>query len=507
MGFILIGLLDLITMMIRTHYALLLVTGILPMFCGATALGQETAHWSQFRGSDGRAVAASTNVPIPFDLKKDLAWKIEVPTGHSSPVVWGDQVFLSGYQDETLLMLCYSRKDGKELWRHEVEARGEELAEHTSCCPAMPTPCTDGKLVYFYFGAYGVCALTVSGEVAWEKKLPVPRHQFGTGNSPILAGDAVVLVRDGARERAILGLSRKNGEQLWKIPRMAFIVTYATPFLWKNSQREELVIAGTGRLASFDPKNGKKLWQVGDTAIFVCPTPTADKNRIYYAAWTTGNTHGVPMIDSLFGEGKYSKAELANSKVFFRVLDTNGDGKVLPDELHECRAKDCFEYADRNKNGAWEVREVAGLLRGSSGPGRNICIAVQAGGDGVITKSHVEWEYKRGLPYVSSPLLHQGRLYMYKSGGLVTCLDPKTGKAHYRQKRLTDFSEAYASPVGVGGHVLICTSGGTCHFLKASNKLEVEAVVDFGEKIHATPAVLRDQILVRSARHLWAFEK
>lgn len=493
--------------MIRIRTCDILCASFATVLLASAGFGQQFAHWSQFRGSDGLAVAPSTDVPIPFDLEKHLGWKVEVPAGHSSPIVWKDQVFLSGYEGEQLLMLSYSRKTGKELWRHVVRSRGEELAEHTSCCPAMPTGCTDGDRVYFYFGAYGVCALAMDGKPVWEKKLPVPRHQFGTANSLILAGDAVVVVRDGARERAILGLSRQDGEQLWKIPRLAFIMTYSTPFLWKNSKREELVVAGTGRLTSFDPDTGERLWQVGNTAIFVCPTPTADKDMIYHAAWTTSNAQGSTMIDSLFGEGKFSRKDLRDGKSLFRKLDVNDDGKVLPDELHECRAKDCFEFADRNKSGAWEVREVSGFLKSSRSPGRNICVAVKAGGEGTITDSHVKWEYRRGLPYVSSPLLHKGRLYLYKSGGLVTCLNPVSGTAHYRQKRLSDLSEAYASPVGVGNHVLVCTSGGTCHFLKVSNTLQVDAVVDFGEKIHATPAILRDQILMRTERHLWSVGK
>ena len=501
------GLFSLLRTMIRSRTCSPLLVSLLGASLVSSVLPQDGARWTQFRGPGGLAVAEPTSVPVPFDLKEHLDWKVEVPAGHSSPVVWGDRVFLSAYEGQRLLMLAYSRSTGEELWRHTVESRGKELAQHTSCCPAMPTGCTDGERVYFYFGAYGVSALTMDGELVWEKKLPVPKHLFGTANSLILVKDAVVVVRDGARERAILGLARKDGAQLWRIPRVTFIVSYSTPLLWKNGEREELVVAGTGRVTSFDPVSQKMLWEVGDTAIFVCPTPTANQDMLYHAAWTTSNAQGTPMIDSLFGAGHFTAEELADRESFFRKLDSNGDGKVVSSELHECRAKDCFDFVDKNKDGVWKIREIGGILKFSKSPGRNICVAVEAGGEGSITRSHVKWEYKRGLPYVSSPLLHKGRLYLYKSGGLVTCLDSKSGKAYYRQKRLSDFSEAYASPVGVGDHVLICASGGTCHFVKVADKLQVDAVVDFAEKIHATPAVLADQVLIRSERHLWSIRK
>lgn len=466
------------------------------------------ATWPQFRGPGGLGLAPDkVDVPIPFDLKKHVQWKVETPTGHSSPIVAGDRIFLSAYEKDDLLMLAYSRRTGKELWRQSVKVQGEEKAQHTSVCPAMPTACTDGKRVYFYFGGYGLIACDVEGKIAWKKKFRVPSHQFGTANSLVLVDGAIILNRDGARERAVLAIECKDGSVRWKIRRLPYILSYSTPFVWKNAKRTELVMSGTGKVDSYDPKTGKLLWQVKNVAIFVCPTPIGDRDRLYFAAWTTGNSHGLPMLESMFGKVNFTKEETKNPRALLKKFDKNKNGRIEHDELHACRAKDCFEYADRNDSGAWELREIAGFVRDMGAPGRNICIAIKAGGEGDVTNTHVEWEYKRGLPYVASPLLHNGRLYLVKSGGLVTCLDPKTGKAHFRQKRLDDHSEYYASPIGVGDHVFVLSYEGTFYTLAASDKFQIVKAVDFGERLHATPAVLEDQIIVRSDRHLWAIGK
>lgn len=467
--------------------------------------GQDPARWPQFRGPGGLALAPTeVEVPVPFHPTKDRLWRITTPKGHSSPVVWGDRIFLTGYRDDRLLMSCYSRRTGKLQWEHSVKAQGKEERLNESGCPAMPSACTDGERVFFYFGAYGLQARKVTGELLWEKRLPVPRSEFGTGNSPVIVGDTVILIRDGTADSAVLALACKDGAVRWKLPRFAFVVSYTTPFLWRNRHREELVLAGSGRLVSLEPKTGRRLWQLKDGPVMACPTPTADRDRLYFVGWNPPASSGAPMLESLFGIGKVTRAQAADSASLFRAFDKDKDGGIAPAELPNWRARDWFDQIDTDHDGRWQQPELEAVLQHTGLKGRNVCFAVPAGGKGDLAETNLAWTFTRGLPYVPSPLLYRSRLYLVKSGGLVTCLDPKTGKPHFKQKRLGDTSEWFASPIGVGGHVLVVSGAGTVSFLKAADAFHVAGSIDLGEAVHATPAVLTDQILLRTAGHLLA---
>jgi outer membrane protein assembly factor BamB len=196
---------------------------------------------------------------------------------------------------------------------------------------------------------------------------------------------------------------------------------------------------------------------------------------------------------------------MADGSKMFARLDADGDGRIAIGELPECRAKDAFDFFDSNGDGGIALAEFLPVVSTPKGKGENRVVAIAPGGAGDVAESHVRWSYDRGLPYVASPLLHRGRLYMVKAGGVVTCLDPVTGKVLFGRERLDDHSEYYSSPVGVGEHVIVCSSEGALFVLRAADELELVARADLGEPIHATPAVVDGTIYVRSARTLWAF--
>jgi outer membrane protein assembly factor BamB len=136
----------------------------------------------------------------------------------------------------------------------------------------------------------------------------------------------------------------------------------------------------------------------------------------------------------------------------------------------------------------------------------NAVLAIRPGGKGDITATHVAWKATRSLPYVSSPLFYDGRLYTMKNGGLASCYDAKTGTAHYQDQRVGVGSDYYASAIGVDGRVDIAAQNGTVVVLKAGDSFEVLARNSIGEEIFATPAVVEGNVLIRSARHLWSFQ-
>ena len=139
--------------------------------------------------------------------------------------------------------------------------------------------------------------------------------------------------------------------------------------------------------------------------------------------------------------------------------------------------------------------------------GKNVMIAIDAGGDGDITKSHVRWTVRRGIPYVSSPLLVDDKVVLVKAGGIIGAWDAATGKQVIRRKRLSDHSEYYASPIAVGDKVIACASAGTLYVLDPKDKLKEIKTVEFGEPLFATPAVVDGVVYVRTESALYAFGK
>lgn len=472
------------------------------LISATTALATD---WPQFRGPDGLAVADDTPIPTAFGPDEALLWKTGIPPGHSSPCIVGGQIFLTGYQDGANILLAIDRADGSLMWKQDFEGTQHPDYFHPDATPGLPTPVSNGELVVASFGNYGVVALDLDGELLWEKRLPHPGYTFGVGGSPLLVDDLAVISRDGGPEAGILALDLFDGSEAWRIDRFEYGESHGTPFLWKNADRTELVVGGTNRLCSYDPETGERLWMVEGLTTFPCTTPTADEDTLYFAAWSTMNASGRSFWDAAFTRSlELTDDEVNDPSLLFRRLDANEDGKVTPDEVPECRAKDAFPFIDRNFNGFWEVEEMTRAE--TPAPGRNLMVAVARGASGDATKEHVRWSWKRGLPYVASPLLYRGRIWLFKSGGIATCLDAKTGKPIIDRKRLEDRSEYYMSPVGAAGHVLVGAAEGTLYLIDAdADELVVEHTVSFDDKLFATPAVLDGSIYLRTRSTLWAF--
>jgi outer membrane protein assembly factor BamB len=137
-----------------------------------------------------------------------------------------------------------------------------------------------------------------------------------------------------------------------------------------------------------------------------------------------------------------------------------------------------------------------------------VMLAVKLGGEGDVTGTHVSWQFTRGLPYVPSPLFYQGRVYVVKDGGMMTCVDAKTGRAIYTQERLNAVGNYYTSPVAADGRIYVSSLDGKVTVVKAGgDKPEVLHQVNFKERIAATPALVGNQLYLRTASKLYAFEK
>lgn len=470
----------------------------------STALDPST-DWPQFRGPGGLAVGDDTPIPTRFGPDENVLWKTAIPPGQSSPCIAGDLIFVTGFEGGKNVALAIDRASGEVSWRKEFEGSEPGRTFHPDATPGSPTPVSDGERVVFYFGNYGLIALDMRGEVLWERRLPDPRSTFGVGSSPLLFDGMLVVSRDGAPEAAILVLDVSDGTELQEIDRFEYGESHGSPFLWRNADRDELIVSGTNRLCSYDLVSKKRLWAVEGLTVFPCTTPAADEDTLYYAAWSTGNASGRSLWEGGFARSlDLSDEEVADPSLLFKRLDVNGDGKIVVDELPECRAKDAFSFLDSNQSGAWELEEFTTPM--TSAPGRNLMVAVARGAEGDASKSHVRWSSTRGLPYVASPLLYRGRVWLFKSGGLVSSLDAETGEPVIDRERLSDRSEYYMSPVGAAGHVIIGAAEGTLYLLDAdADELTIEHTVTFDEELFATPAVLDGKVYLRSRTTMWAF--
>jgi outer membrane protein assembly factor BamB len=463
-------------------------------------------NWPQFLGAGSTATANGADT-LRFDREKDLRYRVAIPAGASSPCIWESQIFLTGLDGKELVMFALDRDTGKERWRHTVPApKGIEF-KHQDGGVAMPTACTNGERVFFYLPSYGLIVRDLDGELVWEKKLPRPKTDFGIGTSPTLCGDNVILLRDGCPDAKLYAFDAKTGKEAWAVSRVRFYESHTTPFVWRNAQRTELIVASTGTVMSFEPKTGEVLWRVEGLTPLVCTTPTASPERLFFAGWSTMSAAAIDrFLDGMENPIELTDAERKDPARLFQRFDEDSDGKLTKAEAPPGRIRAAWKFFDRDGNDVITRPEWDPMMRIPQ-MGKNVMIAIKAGGEGNITKTHVEWSAKRGIPYVSSPLLHQGKLILVKAGGVIGGFDAASGKQVIRRRRLADHSEYYATPIGVGDFVIACSSAGTLFVLDPKAKLKTVRSIEFEEPIFATPAVVDGVVFVRTRAALYAFGK
>jgi outer membrane protein assembly factor BamB len=450
------------------------------------------SSWPQFRGPGGLGVADHGDPPIHFGPNSNVIWQTTLPEGKSSPCVWGERIFLTVFDKTKLETLCLDRYDGKVLWRHAAPSEQFEPA-HRLGSPATPTPATDGQRVYVYFGSFGLIAYDFAGREQWRKPLPTPMVEFGNSASPVLAGDLLILVCDQDQASYLLALDRHTGQTVWRTERPAFRRSFATPFVWRHDGAEELIVPGSIWLKSYDLKDGTERWTYSGTSRVACSSPTAGDGLLFSASWNVG---GDP--DSRISMPPFDE--------FAREHDTNGDVKIALAEIPAGPIKERFTQMDFNKDGLVTSVEWA-TMREMFAKAGNAVLALRPGGRGDITDTHLAWKATRSLPYVSSPLYYQNRLYTVKSGGLASCYDAKTGRALYQDERLDASGDYYSSAVAAGGRIYLASERGVMLVLAAGDTLNVLARNDLAEPIMATPAIIEDTLYVRAGNHLYAFKR
>ncbi|MBI3880612.1 MAG: PQQ-binding-like beta-propeller repeat protein [Verrucomicrobia bacterium] len=450
-------------------------------------------NWPQFRGPNCSGVSESAKPPIVFAPGTNQLWKISVPPGASSPCVWGDRIFLTAFDGGKLETHCYARRDGKLLWKHAAPADKLEEFHSTEGSPAASTCATDGKVVVSYFGSCGLVAHDLDGRELWQHKLPVAQSggSFGTGGSPVIVGGLVVVPRENIGACSLLAVDLKSGKKAWETPRADVSPGFGTPIVWRNGQTDQVVMPGSLKLKGYDVKSGMEAWSLAGMPSFACTTPVAGEGMLYFAGWSPG-------------KGDSPAPTWAGLSAQF---DKNKDNAVTPDEVKGSQMETFFKSLDMNRDGKW-TKEDFDIFSAQIAKGENVLVAVKPGAEGEVSEKSVAWKQTRGLPYVPSPLLYRGAVILLKDGGMVSSYDAKTGAVNYQQERLKAQGSYYASPVAADGRIYVASLDGKITVFKAGGGApEILHEAKFGERIAATPALVGNQIIVRTPTALYAFGK
>lgn len=492
------------------HMALLVSLASAP--CAAEE--RTIPRWPQFRGPAGLGVAVDqTRYPGQIGLKKNLLWKVLLPLGQSSPCIWGERIFLTGFAKDRnqLETICIDRQRGEIRWRQAASAKKIERT-HSISSPAVPTPATDGEHVYVYFGSLGLLCYDFDGKLVWSLPLPMPQMRFGTAASPIVVGERVVLNCEFLPTPYLLAVDRRSGKVIWKRERLLPSEGYATPLHRTVPGGDEIVVHTPTRLLGYDLKDGGERWWVRIDSVGT-GTPVLGAGRLFVNSWYMGGDADdrveIPPFAELLKkydadkDGKLSKAEFP--KDIFLVK--RAQASDIPGA--NFMASDYFAGIDKNKDGLVDAKEWEGMLEAAgkfAGIGKKVengLLAVAPKNQGDVT-DQVQWREKGAVPEVTSPLFYRGLVYMVKDGGVVTCLDAASGKLKYRG-RLGAGGSYFSSPVAADGKIYVGSRPGTLTIFAAGDKLDVISRADLGEPIMATPALVDGKIYVRTDAHLFAF--
>ncbi|HYP53213.1 MAG TPA: PQQ-binding-like beta-propeller repeat protein, partial [Pyrinomonadaceae bacterium] len=255
-----------------------------------SATTSRAEDWPQYRGPRGQGVSAERGLPVKWGAGSGVQWKTPLPgPGHSSPVVWGERIFLTAYRGPAagargqLLVLALDKRTGRVVWEREVRAERIESV-HPTNAPATPTPATDGRRVYVFFGSYGLVSFDFDGRKVWEKPLGPYPVEWGTAASPILHGALLLLNFNTDAEDFLLAVDKETGRTVWRTAHPATERSFATPMIWEAGGREQVVVSGSGHVKGYDVRTGRELWSVGGVPKWVAPTPVAAHGLLYAAS-------------------------------------------------------------------------------------------------------------------------------------------------------------------------------------------------------------------------------
>ncbi len=446
---------------------------------------QWAADWPAFRGPNGSGVSESQGLPTEFSQFKNLAWKATVPAGVSSPILQANRLFVAAADGNKRLVICLDSRTGKREWERSIEITSPHH-RHPLNDSASPTPLADESNIYAFFPEYGIVAYSLAGAERWKTPLGPFMSLHGVASSPVLAGESIVLLVDQARGSFVAAFDRKDGHQFWKTERSDAAGGYSTPVVYSPQGHVSQIVASSPReLAGYSAQTGEKLWWVARMG-------------------EQPQTSPVIWHDMAFAVGT-GGAETWEGEEVFRQFDVNHDGFVDSHEFPASWGPIAGTVLDTDGDGKLSLAEWKAFGARIHGGGPSALVAVGLSGRGDITETGVSWRFSKALPALASPLIYSDILYLVKSGGVITALDPQTGRI-LKQGRLPGAEEdVFASPVAGDGKIYITTVTGKVAVLKAGPDWTTLAVNDLGEECYASPALGDRRVYIRTRNAVYAF--
>jgi outer membrane protein assembly factor BamB len=415
----------------------------------AVEVGAE--NWPQWRGPGGQGVSLEGKLPTEWQPDRHVAWKVGLPSGFSSPIVWGDRLFVTAVVEgdtlagaravehtmegkpwvhpdsvaadrkHTFKVLALDTKTGGTIWERVAYDGPVHDARHRRSSFAGPTAATDGRTVFAYFGPEGLYAYAIDGTLRWKAVEKFPTLGLGTGTSPVLFENLVIIQRDedNGERSALVAYDKQSGKEAWRTKRPVQI-SWATPVLVDVQGRTQLVTNATEFIISYDPATGRELWR----------TTGVESNAIH-----------TPLI---------------------------GHGLVIV-------------------TAGYPAKKVIAVRPGEVAPDKRVA-----------------WAYAKGTGYVLSNILYGDYLYLLSDNGIVTCLDPKSGEVKYEGGRVPVPARFMGSPVAFAGFIALTSEEGDTFMLKAGPRHEVVRTNSIGEPVFSSPAIANGRIYIRGDKHLFA---
>ncbi len=430
---------------------LLLLLALVTLTCNFPQLfASEPDTWSRWRGPLRTGESPTADPPIKWSEESNVRWKKKLPgLGHSSPVVWGDRIFLTSAipygrilppvpvtapgahdnldvtQKHRFVVLCYRRSTGDLLWQKTVNDLLPHEGGHYTGSLASASPVTDGKHVYAWFGSHGLFALDFDGEVVWEHKLPKlqSKHAHGEGASFALEDGILVLNCDHEHQSFIRTVNAETGKTIWEKERDE-VTSWASPLIVNRNEGALAVVAGTDRIRAYDLKNGEVVWSCGGLSANVVATPVASG-------------------DILIAASSYDTRAMV----------------------------------------AINMKGAKGDLTGTD---------------------HVLWTTTQRTPYVPSMLLVNDHVWFLRHyQNILSRRNIKTGEESIGPFRLPGVTNMYASPVSAEGRIYITDLDGRTLVFKAGAEPAFLALNRLDDRFAATPALVGGDLVLRGHEYLY----
>jgi outer membrane protein assembly factor BamB len=492
-------------------FCILIISG---MLINISVFSQKTDPniWPNFRGVNCSGIASpGQNPPVEFGINQKMVWKLTLPEGHSSPCIWGNNIFLTGFDSngKKLRIFCIDRIKGNIKWEKDIAVENFEKVNALSN-PGSATPATDGENVYFYFSSYGLLCLDFKGELKWEFKIPIPKSPHGMGTSPIVTGDLVILNCLGHQnDPRILAVNKYNGSVVWKyampVKQNYGGDSYSTPVVFKN----QVIVYASEDVSGYDLKTGERIWSFPIGITDAVGTPVLGDGILYT---TTHSTYGNPeMRDQFPPFSELLKTYDANRDSKLDKLEVKGYTFLVypekPDVSQKMEFADGIGISDKNKDNMLDSTEWREMNQFFESFGKKVGIrAIKLGRAGELNPTNIIWVNTEMPPHIPSPLFYNGCIYTIRDGGLFSCFNSENGKVYFRE-RLGTSGSYFASPIEANGKIYVASRNGIVTVLEAGNKFKILAKNDLKELITATPAVVDNKLYIRTDKALYSFGK